>query len=119
MSRSGVLAVGPGFVWTVYEMRDNNDWVVEGAAVYLERRDDGLRGLLRQDCRGWYVVDFHGNRMNVPDSVVDSIRGTAPYGVHLLEEQRELAYDPAHRRKVRGIPNFVDCPDCGATVVVA
>lgn len=118
-SRSAVLAIGPGFCWQAYEMRTGNGALVEGAAVYLERRDDGLRGLLRQDCLGWWVASFHGKRMNVPDSVVDKIRGTAPYGVHLLEEQAGLAYDPAHQRKVRGIPNFVECPDCGATVSVA
>lgn len=116
--RSGVLAIGPGYCWMAYEMRVGDD-IVEGAAVYLERREDGLRGLLRKDCRGWYVVDFHGNRMNVMTPIIDEIRGTAPYGVCLLDEQAELAYDPAYRRKVRGYPSTVECPDCKATVVVA
>jgi hypothetical protein len=114
-----VLSVGPGFCWQLYEMRDSNDVVVQGAACYLERRGDGLRGLLRRDAHGWWVADFHGNRMNVPDAVVESVRGTAPYGARLLDEQAELAYNPAHRRRVRGFPSTVPCPDCGATVVVA
>lgn len=112
--RTGVLAVGPGYCWQAYTVDG-----VECAAVYLERRGDGLRGLLRRDCRGWYTVDFGGERVDVPDSAVDAIKGTAPYGIPLLEQQAELAYDPAHRRKVRGYSAKVECPDCKATVIVA
>lgn len=113
--RSGVLAIGVGHCWQTYQATGG----VEVAACYLERRDDGLRGLLKKDLRGWYVSGLRGERVNVPASVVESIKGTAPYGIPLLEQQADLAYDPAYRRKVRGYPSHVDCPDCGARVVVA
>lgn len=111
--RSGVLAAGRGFSWQAYTADDG----VECAALVLERRRDGLTGLVRRDLRGWYVAHRNGSRINIPNSVIAELVGTNPPGVRLLEDQVGLAESSG--RPLRHLPYTVTCPDCGAEVIAS
>lgn len=79
------LAVGKGFVWSTYELDGQ-----EHVACYLNRGD--LVGLVRHNRdQGWHVNgSIKGRSLVIPDSVVEELRGTAPYGYPVIPEQMGL-----------------------------